>query len=93
MAKIMESLRRAKEFAKNIEGEATRDKLDELKHLYKCFVSEVENNNRVKYPSTYESMNMIEFKSSVYELLLSIMFMAETKNRENEYIISILNRK
>ncbi len=89
----MKSLQRAKEFAKNIEGEATRDKLDELKHLYKCFISEVENNNRIKYPSMYESMNMLEFKSSVYELLLSIMFMAETKNKENEYIISILNRK
>jgi hypothetical protein len=93
MAKIMKSLQRAKEFAKNIEGEATRQKLDELKHLYKCFVSEVENNNRIKYPSMYESMNMLEFKSSVYELLLSIMFMAETKNKENEYIISILNKK
>lgn len=89
----MKSLQRAKEFAKNIEGEATRQKLDELKHLYKCFVSEVENNNRIKYPSMYESMNMLEFKSSVYELLLSIMFMAETKNKENEYIISILNKK
>jgi hypothetical protein len=89
----MKSLQRAKEFARNIEGEATRDKLDELKHLYKCFISEVENNNRIKYPSMYESMNMLEFKSSVYELLLSIMFMAETKNKENEYIISILNKK
>jgi hypothetical protein len=92
MAKIMKSLQRAKEFAKNIEGEATRQKLDELKHLYKCFVSEVENNNRVKYPSTHESMNMLEFKSSVYELLLSIMFMAEAKNKDKEYIISILNK-
>ena len=88
----MKALQRAKEFAKNIEGEATREKLDELKHLYKCFVSEVENNNRINYPSTHESMNMLEFKSSVYELLLSIVFMTETKNKDKEYIISILNK-
>ncbi len=88
----MKALRRAKDFAKNIEGEATQEKLDELKHLYKCFISEIENNNRVKYPTTYESMNMIDFKWSVYELLLSIIFMAEAKNKDKEYVISFLNK-
>ena len=43
--------KKAIEFAENLEGKATQDKVDEFHNLIRCVISEVENTAKVSYPS------------------------------------------
>jgi hypothetical protein len=84
------TLKKAIEFAKNLEGEATQDKIEELTQLIHCVHSEVENSaNSSKSSNPFVNMKS-DYEMMVYELLIRMLFMKDEYNRKIGYAINNL---
>ena len=83
-------LKKAIEFAENLEGKATQDKVDEFQKLITCVISEVENTAKVNYPDYPRLAMKCEFESMVVLLLFKMLFNKERQNRTVELVISNL---
>lgn len=83
-------LKKAIEFAENLEGKATQDKVDEFQKLITCVISEVENTAKVNYPDYPHLAMKCEFESMVVLLLFKMLFNKERQNRTVELVISNL---
>ena len=83
-------LKKAIEFAENLEGKATQDKVDEFQKLINCVISEVENTAKVNHPTMSYTAMKCEFESMVVLLLFKMLFNKERQNRTVELVISNL---
>lgn len=85
------TLKKAIDFAKNLEGELTQDKINELTNLVHCVQSEVENTSNL---SNNPALTLrMEYETMVYDLLLRMAFMQDDYNRRIRYAINNLNSK
>lgn len=82
--------KKAIEFAENLEGKATQDKVDEFHNLITCVISEVENTAKVNYPSNPYLAMKSEFELMVVQLLFKMLFAKERQNRTVELVINNL---
>ena len=82
--------KKAIEFAENLEGKATQDKVDEFQNLITCVISEVENTAKVSYPSNPHLAMKSEFELMVVQLLFKMLFAKERQNRTVELVINNL---
>ena len=83
-------LKKAIEFAENLEGKATQDKVDEFHNLIRCVISEVENTAKVNHPTISYTAMKCEFESMVVLLLFKMLFNKERQNRTVELVINNL---
>ena len=83
-------LKKAIEFAENLEGKATQDKVDEFHHLITCVISEVENTAKVNNPSNPALAMKSELELMVVQLLFKMLFAKERQNRTVELVINNL---
>ena len=83
-------LKKAIEFAENLEGKATQDKIDEFHNLIRCVISEVENTAKVNSPDYPHLAMKCEFELMVVQLLFKMLFAKERQNRTVELVINNL---
>jgi len=83
-------LKKAIEFAENLEGKATQDKVDEFHNLIRCVISEAENTAKVNHPNIPYVAMKCEFESMVVLLLFKMLFNKERQNRTVELVINNL---
>lgn len=82
--------KKAIDFAENLEGKATQDKVDEFHNLITCVISEVENTAKVNNPSNPHLEMKSEFELMVVRLLFKMLFAKEKHNRTVELVINNL---
>lgn len=82
--------KKAIDFAENLEGKATQDKIDEFHNLIKCVISEVENTAKLSYPSNPHLAMKSELELMVARLLFKMLFAKERQNRTVELVINNL---
>jgi hypothetical protein len=82
--------KKAIEFAENLEGKATQDKVDEFHNLITCVISEVENTAKVNSPHIPYVAMKVEYELMVVQLLLKMLFAKERQNRTVELVINNL---
>lgn len=82
--------KKAIDFAENLEGKATQDKVDEFYNLITCVISEVENTAKVNSPSNPHLAMKHEFELMVVRLLFKMLFAKEKHNRTVELVINNL---
>jgi hypothetical protein len=82
--------KKAIDFAENLEGKATQDKIDEFHNLIRCVISEVENTAKVNSPGYATLAMKSEFELMVVQLLFKMLFAKERQNRTVELVINNL---